>query len=44
VHRGLRRVVIGVAAFAANERIIFLAEDALTDANLEGSHRISIFR
>ncbi len=41
VHRGLRRVVIGVAALAANQRIVFLAEDALTDAEFDGSHLIS---
>jgi hypothetical protein len=34
-------VVIGVAAATANERIVFLAKDALTDAKFEGSHRIS---
>ena len=43
VHRGVRRVVIGVAALAANERIVFLAKDALTDAEFDGSsHRISV--
>ena len=42
MHRSLRRVIIGVAALAANERVIFLAKDALTDAELDGSsHRIS---
>ena len=41
VHRRLRRVVVGVAALAANERIVFLAQDALTDAKFDGSHRIS---
>jgi hypothetical protein len=42
VHRRLWRVVIGVAALAANQRIVFFAADALTDAELDGSrHRIS---
>src|SRR5258708_9959876 len=41
VHRSLRRVVIGVAALAANQRIVFLAKDALTNAKFDGSHRIS---
>ena len=41
MHRRLRRVVVGVAAFAANERIVFLAQHALADAKLDGSHRIS---
>src|SRR3954451_22759857 len=41
VHRRLRCVVIGVAALAANERIVFLAKDALTHAEFDGSHHIS---
>ncbi len=41
VHRSLRRVVIGVATFAANKRIVFLAKHALTDAKLDGSHHFS---
>ena len=41
VHCSLRRVVIGVAALAANQRIVFLAKDALTNAKFDGSHRIS---
>ena len=42
VHRSLWRVVIGIAALAANERVVFLAENALTDAEFDGScHRIS---
>ena len=41
MHRSLRRVVIGIAALAANERIVFLAQDALTDAELDGSHHVS---
>jgi hypothetical protein len=36
-------VVIGVAALAANQRIVFLAKHALTDAKFDGSHRISDF-
>jgi hypothetical protein len=42
VHRSLRRDVIGVAAMASNERIVFLAKYALTDAEFDGSHRISV--
>jgi hypothetical protein len=42
VHRGLRGVVVSIAALAANERIVFLAQDALTDAEFDGSHRISV--
>ena len=41
MQRRLRRVVIGVAAVAANQRIVFLAKNALTDAEFDGSHRIS---
>jgi hypothetical protein len=41
VHRGLRGVVIGVAAATSDQRIVFLAQDALTDAKFDGSHRIS---
>ena len=42
MHRRLRRDVVGIAALAANERIVFLAAHALTDAKLDGScHRIS---
>ena len=42
MHRGLRRVIVGVAALAANERVVFLAKHALTDAELDGSsHLIS---
>src|SRR4051812_41143136 len=44
MHRGGRRVVVGVAALAANQRVVFLAPHALTDAELDGSsHRISDF-
>jgi hypothetical protein len=42
VHRRRGRVVIGVAAPAANQRIVFLAKHALTDAEFDGSHRISV--
>jgi hypothetical protein len=35
-------MIVGVAALAANQRIVFLAKDALTDAELDGSHRISV--
>jgi hypothetical protein len=41
VHRRLRRMIIGVAAATSNERIVFLAQDALTDAKFDGSHCIS---
>ena len=42
VHRGLRRVIVGIAALAANQRVVFLAKHALTDAELDGSsHLIS---
>ena len=42
VHRRLWRMVVGIAALAANERVVFLAENALTDAEFDGScHRIS---
>src|SRR5436190_17840141 len=42
VHRRLWRMVVGIAALAANERVVFLAEHALTDAEFDGScHRIS---
>jgi len=44
VHRSLRRVVVGVAAPTSNERIVFLAKDALTDAKFDGSHRIPVPR
>ena len=45
MHRGLRRVIVGVAALAANQRVVLLAKDALTDAELDGSsHLISGFR
>ena len=39
VHRRQRRVVVGVAALAADQRIVFLAQDALTDAKFDGSHQ-----
>ena len=41
VQRRLRRVVVGIAALAANQRIVFFAEDALTDAEFDGSHHVS---
>ena len=34
-------MIIGVAALAANERIVFLAKDALTDAEFDGSAIVS---
>jgi hypothetical protein len=42
VQRRLWREIVGVAASAADKRIIFLAKHALTDAEFDGSHRISI--
>src|SRR5437588_9219547 len=42
MHRRLRRVVIGVAAMAADERVVLFAKHALTDAEFDGSsHTIS---
>ncbi len=42
VQRGLRREVVGIAALAANERVVLFAQDALTDAEFDGSrHPIS---
>ena len=41
MQRRLRREIVGVAALAANERIVFLAQHALTDAEFDGSHLIS---
>ena len=38
---GLRRDVVGVAALAADQRIVFLAAHALTDAEFDGSRAIS---
>jgi hypothetical protein len=36
-------VVIGVTALAANERIVFFAKDALTDAEFDrSSHHFSV--
>ena len=34
-------MVIGLAAFAADERIVLLAQDALTDAEFDGSSHLS---
>ena len=36
-----RRVVVGVAALAADQCVVFLAQHALTDAEFDGSHLIS---
>ena len=36
-----RRMVVGIAALAANKRVVFLAPDALADAEFHGSHMIS---
>jgi hypothetical protein len=44
VQRRLRRDVVGVAALAADERVVFLAKNALTDAEFDGSsHLVSDF-
>src|SRR5215471_15191891 len=41
---GLDRMVISESALATDERVIFLAKNALTDAKFDGScHRISDF-
>ena len=41
MQRGLWRMVIGIAALAADQRIVLLAQDALADAEFdESSHRI----
>ncbi len=39
-----RRDIVGVAALAANEGVVFLAEHALTDTKLDGSHSVSVSR
>src|SRR6185437_10315860 len=42
MHRSRWRMVIGVAALAADERVVFLAQDTLTDAKLDrSSHHLS---
>ena len=41
MHRRLRRDVVGVAALAADERVVLLAQDALTDAEFDGSAILS---
>ena len=42
MQRGRRREVVGVATLAADERVVFLAQNALTDAEFDGSsHPIS---
>jgi hypothetical protein len=41
MQRRLWREIVGIVALAANERIVFLAQDTLTDAKFDGSHRIS---
>src|SRR5262249_53219750 len=40
VQRGLRRHVVGVAALAADEGVVLLAKDALTDAEFDGSSHL----
>ena len=40
MHRRLRREVIGIAALAANERVVFLAQHALPDAEFNGSSHL----
>src|SRR5262249_6192561 len=42
MQRRLRRDVVGVAALAADQRVVFLAADALPDAELDwSSHLVS---
>ena len=44
VQRRLRRDVVGIAALAADERVVLLAKHALTDAEFDGSsHLVSDF-
>ncbi len=40
VQRRLRRDVVSVAAFAADERVVLLAKNALTDAEFDGSSHL----
>src|SRR5262245_11393688 len=40
VQRRLRSDVVGIAALAADERIVFLAADALANAELDGSSHL----
>src|SRR2546421_33885 len=40
MQRGLRRVIVGVAATAADQCVVFLAKDALTDAEFDGSSHL----
>ena len=45
MHRRLRREVVGIAALAADQRIVLLAQYALTDAEFDGSsHLVSVSR
>ena len=42
MQRSRRREIVGIATLAANKRVVFLSQDALTDAEFHGSsHRIS---
>src|SRR5665213_2840741 len=42
VHRSLRRVVVGVVTLAADQLVVFLAQDALANAKFNGSsHHLS---
>ena len=42
MQRRRRSEIVGVAALAANQRVVLLAKHALTDAEFDGSHPISI--
>jgi hypothetical protein len=39
---GRRRKIVGIAATAADERIVFLAKHALAYAKFDGSHPVTI--
>lgn len=39
---GLRRVIVGIAALAADERVILLAQHALANAELDGSRHVLV--
>jgi len=41
MHRRRRRIIVRITALAANERVVFLAQDALPDTEFYGSHAIS---
>ncbi len=41
MHRGLRRMIVGIIPLAANELVVFLAQHALTDAKFNGAAIVS---